>query len=104
MEIVIGLVIFGASWWALNMVFSKVAGRTMGFFEGLFYPVALALFGAWVISQLGPSEEERFSRDVKEYGRLEQSVETRERAQQLLEACIRERRTSDPDCQAAQGR
>ena len=90
MEFFGGLLIFAVAWWVLNKVFVNFFGRMMTFGEGIIYPIILALFGAWVVGQLGPSKEERLAADIKEYNRLTEQVRAQEAEERYIQECLRQ--------------
>jgi hypothetical protein len=90
MEFIVGLLVFGVAWWLLNTFFVKLFGRMMSFGEGIIYPIILALFGAWIVGQLGPSKEERLARDIQEYNRLNRQIRGQEAEERYVQECLRQ--------------
>ena len=92
---------FALAWIVMNVAFAKLVGRPMNFGEGIIYPIVLMFGLAIIIGKLGPSREERLAKDIQEYNRLSEKINVNDARLNLLNECIRQRRTSDPDCQQA---
>lgn len=101
MDALIGFLGFALAWFVINVAFAKFLRRPMNFGEGIIYPIILIFTVAILIGKLGPSREERLTKDIQEYSRLTEKIKSDDAKLKLLNECIQQRRTSDPDCQQA---
>ena len=101
MDALLGFLWFALAWFIINVALAKIRGRPMSFGEGIIYPIILIFAVAILIGKLGPSREERMVKDVQEYNRLTEKIKRDDARLNFINACIQQRRTSDPDCQEA---
>ena len=90
MDVIIGLFIFGVTWFALQKTFVRLFGRTMHFAEGLLYPIIIALTGAAIVGQFAPPKGEQLARDVEKYNRLSNQIAGQEAQERRVQECLRQ--------------
>ncbi len=101
MNALYGLFMFGLAWVVMSFVFAKLVGRQMNSIEGFIYPIVLIFAVAIISGKIGSSKEEKLAKNIEEYNRLTEQQVRDEAKLNLLDECIRQHRSSDPDCQRA---